>query len=155
LGGGVLVAGALIELQNIYYDFDQHYIRDDAKDDLNHIVALMREYPGMEIELGSHTDARAPIAYNKALAQRRAEAARQYIVAQGIDNRRIIARGFGESQLRNRCADFVDCSEEEHQYNRRTEVRIIKVGEDVDVHYKDEGPETIDPADPKRKYIWK
>jgi len=155
LGGTVLVAGALIELKNIYYDFDQHYIRDDAKDDLNHIVSLMREYPGMEIELGSHTDARAPIAYNQALAQRRAEAARQYIVRQGIDNRRIIARGFGESQLRNQCADFVKCTEEEHQFNRRTEVRIIKVGEDVDVHYKDDGPETIDPADPKRNYIWK
>lgn len=155
LGGTILVAGALLELKNIYYDFDQHYIREDAKDDLDHVVALMREYPGMEIELGSHTDARAPIAYNQALAQRRAEAARQYIVRQGIDNRRIVARGFGESQLRNQCADFVRCTEEEHQFNRRTEVRIIKVGEDVDVHYKDEGPEHVDPADPRRKYIWK
>ncbi|MFK8055959.1 MAG: OmpA family protein [Saprospiraceae bacterium] len=155
LGGAVLVAGTIIELKNIYYDFDQHYIRDDAKDDLNHIVSLMREYPGMEIELGSHTDARAPIAYNQALAQRRAEAARQYLMRQGIDNRRIVARGFGESQLRNQCADFVKCTEEEHQVNRRTEVRIIKVGEDVDVRYKDDGPEHTDPADPRRKYIWK
>ena len=157
LGGGVLEAGAVIELKNIYYDFDESYIRDDARDDLDQVVALMEAYPGMLIELGSHTDARASAAYNRGLSQRRAEEAREYLVRRGVDGRRVEARGFGESQLRNHCADFVTtCSEFEHQVNRRTEVKIVSMGHaDVEVRYVSEGPEKVDAADPSRVFVWK
>jgi len=132
-----LKAGSKIALRNIYYDFDEHYIRADAQNDLNHVASLMQQYPTMEIELGSHTDSRASVEYNWALAQRRAEAARQFLVQKGIDVRRIIARGYGESELRNRCADFVKCTETEHQLNRRTEVKIIRMDGNLEVDYLD------------------
>jgi len=147
--------GAVIELENIYYDFDKFYIRDDAKDELNHIVDLMKIYPSMIIELGSHTDARASDEYNETLSQNRANSAVQYIASQGIDRSRMVARGYGEKQLKNNCANFVDCSEEDHQRNRRTEVRVIKFdNKNVDVKHLDNMPETIDRANTRRKFIW-
>ena len=157
LGGGVLRAGAVIELKNIYYDFDESYIRDDARGDLDNVVRLMNEFPGMLIELGSHTDARATSAYNEGLSQRRAEEARDYLVQRGIDGRRIVARGFGESQLKNHCGDFVtSCSELEHQVNRRTEVKIVSMGNaNVEVRYVNHAPEKVDAADPERVFVWK
>ncbi len=156
LGGGRLTAGSVIELKNIYYDFDQSYIRPDAQGDLDHLTSLMREYPGMLVELGSHTDARASATYNEGLSQRRANEARTYLIQRGIDGRRITARGFGESQLRNHCADYVECSETDHQVNRRTEVKIVSMGNaDVEVRYVNEGPDKVDAADPNRVFVWK
>ena len=157
LGGGHLMAGAVIELKNIYYDFDASYIRPDAQEDLDRLIRLMNDYPGMLIELGSHTDARASAKYNKGLSQRRADEARSYLIQRGqIDGRRVTARGFGESELRNRCSDFVKCSEAEHQSNRRTEVKILSMGNaDVEVRYVNEGPKKVDAADPERIFVWK
>lgn len=147
--------GAVIELENIYYDFDKFYIRDDAKDELNHVVNLMKIYPSMIIELGSHTDARATDQYNETLSANRAKAAVNYIVSQGIDRGRLVARGYGETTLKNDCANFVDCTEDQHQRNRRTEVKVIKFdNKDVDVKHLDNMPETIDPANPTRKFVW-
>ena len=155
LGGGAIAAGTVIELRNIYYDFDESYIRADARADLEHLAAMMRQFPGMVVELGSHTDARASRRYNEGLSQARAEAARDYLVTRGIDGRRVTARGFGESRLQNRCRDFVDCTELEHQRNRRTEVRIVTVGApDVGVKYVEADPERVDAADPGRVFVW-
>ena len=126
--GKTMEVGTVIALENIYYDFDQSYIRADASIELNYVVKVMQEYPGMRIELSSHTDSRGNNGYNEALAQRRAEAAVRYIVSRGINSGRIIARGYGETMLRNRCADGVNCSEMEHQYNRRTEIRVLDPG---------------------------
>ncbi|NLA24685.1 MAG: OmpA family protein, partial [Bacteroidales bacterium] len=58
------------------------------------------------------------------LSQRRAESAVEYIIANGIDSERITAKGYGESVLVNNCSDGVNCSEEEHQLNRRTEFKV-------------------------------
>ncbi len=150
-----LTVGSVIELENIYYDFDQFYIRDDARGDLENIIALMTKFPGMEIELGSHTDSRGTTSYNANLSQNRANAARQYIIQRGIDSRRLTAHGYGESQLRNRCKNFVECDETDHQLNRRTEVKITRFDrKDVQVLYKDDGPQRIDRADPKRAFVW-
>lgn len=124
-----LEVGTVIELENVYYDYDQSFIRKDAAVDLDHVVGLLRQYPSLEIELGSHTDARGSAAYNEALSQQRAEAAVQYIVSKGIDARRLSARGYGETKLVNHCADDVACAEEEHQRNRRTEIKITRLEE--------------------------
>ena len=153
--GTKLEVGAKIELKNIYYDFDQYYIRHDAKDDLENIVRLMHQYPSMVIELSSHTDARATEKYNNKLSQNRANAAVDYIVSRGISRERLVPMGYGERQLRNRCADFVDCTEEEHQNNRRTEVKVLRFDQkDIKVDHIDNAPETIDPANPTRKFRW-
>jgi outer membrane protein OmpA-like peptidoglycan-associated protein len=116
-----------ITLRNIYYDYDKWDIRKDAAKELDKVVTLLRDNPGMSIELGSHTDSRGRDAYNDTLSQRRAEAAVAYIIEKGIDEERITAKGYGESQLDNRCTNGVKCSEEEHQLNRRTELKITKL----------------------------
>jgi peptidoglycan-associated lipoprotein len=65
-----------------------------------------------------------------ALSRRRANAAVDYIITEGnIDEERITARGYGETRLLNRCSNGVNCSEPEHQLNRRTEFTIVKYNE--------------------------
>lgn len=114
-----------IVLENIYYDLDKANIRDDAKPTLNKLAQLLRENPQIKIELGSHTDSRGSDAYNMRLSQARAEAAVNYLVSEGITIQRLSARGYGESQLVNRCRNGIECSEEEHQQNRRTTFKVV------------------------------
>jgi peptidoglycan-associated lipoprotein len=114
-----------IRLNNIYYDFDDDKILPDAEKDLNVIMNLMQQYPDMVIELSSHTDARGNDSYNENLSQRRAESARRWLLNEGIPAQRIEAVGYGESQILNRCSNGVDCNEDEHRFNRRTEFKII------------------------------
>jgi len=153
--GDRLEVGQVIELKNIYYDFDQYYIREDAQDDLDKVVTLMKAYPTLIVELSSHTDARASYSYNETLSQNRAEAAVEYITKHGISPHRLKAKGYGENKLRNKCKNGSDCTEEEHQYNRRTEVKILEHHEkNFNIEYIDNDPETIDPADPNRKWGW-
>ncbi|MEM6964844.1 MAG: OmpA family protein [Bacteroidota bacterium] len=119
--------GQVLTLKNIYYDFNRSNIRKDASVELDHVVVLMQLYPSMQITLSSHTDARGNDAYNQQLSEARAKSARQYIISKGIDAVRVKAEGFGESKLKNECDDGVNCSNEKHQFNRRTEVVINKV----------------------------
>ncbi|OCX51010.1 hypothetical protein BEL04_20030 [Mucilaginibacter sp. PPCGB 2223] len=117
-----------IRLENIYYDFDESYIREDAAVELDKLIRIMKDNPNIEIELASHTDSRGNDAYNMQLSQERADAAVKYIVDIGdINPRRIKAKGYGETRLLNRCKNGVNCSEAEHQLNRRTEFTITKM----------------------------
>ena len=109
-----------IVLDNIYYDLDKADIRADAAIELNKLVTIMTDNPTISIELSSHTDDRASPEYNQDLSQRRAESAVFYIISEGIDQNRIIAKGYGESQLKIPNAK----TEEEHQINRRTEFKV-------------------------------
>jgi outer membrane protein OmpA-like peptidoglycan-associated protein len=115
----------VVELKNIYYDYGRYYIRQDAVDDLDNLVGLMNEYPSMKIEISSHTDSRGSDDFNKTLSQKRAETCVDYLVTKGIDADRLVARGYGEYLLKNDCANGVDCSEEAHQVNRRTEFKVL------------------------------
>jgi len=110
----------------ILYVFDKHNIRPDAKDTLDKVVKVMNDNPTIRIELGSHTDCRGTNEYNEALAQRRALSAANYIKKRIKDPSRITYKGYGESKLKNKCADGVECTPEEHQQNRRTEFLIQK-----------------------------
>jgi len=112
------------KIDNIYYDFDKYDIRPDAMPELDKLVRIMNENP-IRVELGSHTDSRGSYAYNDKLSQNRAQSAVNYIVSTGISASRIIAKGYGERQLTNRCSDGVKCSDEEHQANRRTEFKVL------------------------------
>lgn len=115
-----------IRIENIYYDFDKADIRPDAAVELDKLVKVMKNNPTIWIELGSHTDSRGNDKYNQWLSQRRANAAVQYIIDHGINKNRIEAKGYGESQLLNKCANGVRCPEADHQLNRRTEFKIVK-----------------------------
>ncbi|MEL6974347.1 MAG: OmpA family protein [Bacteroidota bacterium] len=113
---------------NIYFDFDKSFIRDDAALELDKLVDALREHPDMVIKIESHTDARGNMHYNKKLSDRRAKASRDYIISQGIDASRIeSAIGYGEDSLLNGCVYGVECSEEEHELNRRSEFIIVKM----------------------------
>lgn len=122
-------AGSVIILENIYYDFNKSAIRKGAAPDLEALARLMAKYPSLEIELGAHTDSRGEEGYNLELSLKRAESAMQFLTNRGIEAERIKAFGYGEAYIRNKCRDGVPCSEEEHQYNRRTEVKVIKIDE--------------------------
>lgn len=121
----VFEVGKTFTLENIYYDFDKHHIRPDAAAVLDELVRTLRDNPTLKIELSSHTDSRGSDAYNMALSQRRAQSAVDYLVKQGIARDRMTAKGYGESKLVNRCSNGVDCSAQEHQANRRTEVTVL------------------------------
>ncbi|MCB4799937.1 OmpA family protein [Neotamlana laminarinivorans] len=112
----------------IYFDFDKHNIRPDAAVELEKVIAVLKQYPTMEIEVRSHTDSRATKVYNEALSTRRNKSTKVYIIEEGqINPDRITGAGYGESQLVNGCSDGVKCSEEDHQLNRRSEFIIIKM----------------------------
>ncbi len=121
----IFQVGQTFELENIYYDFDKHNIRPDAAAILDELVRTLRDNPTLKIELSSHTDSRGSNAYNEALSQRRAQSAVDYLVSRGIARDRMVAKGYGETRLVNRCADGVPCSRAEHQANRRTEVTVL------------------------------
>lgn len=113
------------ELKNILYDFDKSDIRPDAAIILDNVVAILKQNPSLQIELSSHTDSRGNDAYNLKLSQRRADAAVAYLVANGIAKDRLVAIGYGETRLKNNCGNDVHCSEEQHQENRRTEIKVL------------------------------
>lgn len=115
-----IVVNKSIVLDNIYYDLDKADIREDAALELDKLVVILRDNPNISIELSSHTDDRASVEYNQDLSQRRAESAVYYILSKGITENRIIAKGYGESQLIIANAK----SEDEHQINRRTEFKV-------------------------------
>ncbi len=114
-----------IRLNSIYYDFDDDKILSASEPDLQFLTDLMKKYPDMKVELSSHTDAQGKDEYNEKLSQRRANSAAKWIVERGIAADRIVPVGYGEKQILNRCANGVECPDDEHRFNRRTEFKII------------------------------
>ncbi len=140
-----------IEINPIYFDLNKAKIRPDAAKELDKIVKVMNENPGMYVELGSHTDCRASKRYNMALSDRRAKASAEYIKKRITNPERITGKGYGESRLINHCEcegkKVVPCTEEEHQANRRTEFRIVKI--DPSIKIKNNSPQSFDRASEK------
>ena len=135
-----------IEINPIYFDYNKYYIRDDAAIELDKIVKVMNENPGMYIELGSHTDCRGSEKYNTKLSDRRAKASAKYIKSKISKPERIQGKGYGETMLINHCACEgrvkSKCSDEEHQANRRTEFRITKL--DSNIKVKNNSPQSFE-----------
>ena len=117
----------IIDLNPIYFDYNKAIIRPDAAVELDKIVKVMNDNPDMVIELGSHTDARGSSKQNQKLSERRAQSSVKYIQERITNPSRITGKGYGESKPVNGCIDGVDCSEAEHQENRRTEFIIIEM----------------------------
>ncbi len=122
-----VVVQQVFVLENIYYDFDKWDILPESEIELNKLVKIMNDNPTWKIELGSHTDSRGNDHYNEVLSQKRSNSAVAYIVAHGIHKDRIIAKGYGESMLVNKCGNGVKCTEAEHRKNRRTEFKILEM----------------------------
>ena len=125
---------------NTHYDFDKYDLRladvqkldtmvkaitkDDVKIPvLDSLVSILKEYP-ITVEIGSHTDSRGTVEYNDNLSLKRSEGVTKYVTEHGITPDRVTSAGYGERELTNNCADGVDCTKEQHQANRRTEVKV-------------------------------
>lgn len=123
----------MIEINPINFDLNKYKIRPDAMVELDKIVKVMNEYPLMKVELGSHTDCRGSKKYNKSLSDRRAKSSATYIKSKITNPERIYGKGYGEERLLNGCAcegrEKSTCSEEEHEKNRRTEFKVISIGD--------------------------
>ncbi|RZK13016.1 MAG: flagellar motor protein MotB, partial [Flavobacterium sp.] len=117
----------VFKIKIIYFDLDKWNIRPDAALDLAKIVDVMKENPTMKVDVRSHTDSRQTHKYNETLSDKRAKSTMAWMVSQGIDANRLTGKGYGETQLVNKCADNVECSEDEHQENRRSEFIIISL----------------------------
>ena len=113
-------------LENIYYDFDKWDIREDARPALDTLSNMLKQNPNIHIELASHTDCRGNDAYNLNLSQMRAESVVQYLISKGIDGERLTPKGYGASLPVESCK-CDECTEEEHQRNRRTTFKILNI----------------------------
>jgi outer membrane protein OmpA-like peptidoglycan-associated protein len=117
----------VMEINPIYYDYAESNIREDAKVELDKIVKIMNDNENIRIELRAHTDSRGSDESNLRLSKKRVNAAIKYIKKRISNPRRVTGVGVGESELINDCEDGVECTEEQHQENRRTEFIIIEL----------------------------
>lgn len=116
--------GKCFGIKMIYFDLDKSNIREEAALDLEKILDVLNQNPSMKLDIRSHTDSRQTFKYNEALSERRVKSTMGWLIKNGVQSNRLTGRGYGETQLVNRCSDDVDCSEEEHQLNRRSEFII-------------------------------
>ncbi|WGH76591.1 OmpA family protein [Tenacibaculum tangerinum] len=114
----------LLDIPIIHFDFDKYNIRPDAQLELQKVLAVLNKYPSMEIDIRSHTDCRGSDTYNEVLSENRAQSTKKYLIDNGIDPKRLTAKGYGEYRLLNNCDcknENDNCSKEQHQANRRSE----------------------------------
>jgi peptidoglycan-associated lipoprotein len=114
-----------VTLNDILYDFNSDKLTPKSKENLKVLIDMMKKSENLIIAINSHTDSRGSDEYNLDLSQRRAQSVVNYLIENGIDSARLQAKGFGETQLLNRCKNGVNCSEEEHQINRRTTFKVV------------------------------
>lgn len=119
-----IIVDEQVVLNPILFDYDRHNIKPQAATELDKLVQLMKKYPEMVIKVESHTDIRGSAAYNKQLSNRRAQSTVQYVISKGIDESRISGEGFGEDKPAVDCG--ANCSEAQHQQNRRSEFNIVR-----------------------------
>jgi peptidoglycan-associated lipoprotein len=129
-----IVLNKAFKVENIYYDLNKYDIREDAAIELDKLVLVLEDNPGIKIELGSHTDTRSSDVYNARLSQQRAQSAVNYIISRGIESNRMKAKGYGETQLIVKNAK----TEEEHQINRRTEFKVVELADGTTEEEEDE-----------------
>lgn len=145
--------GKKFVIPNIYYDFDKWNIRPDAAKILDKLAIFLKDNPAVKVELGSHTDVRGSDTYNMSLSDKRAEAAVQYLVDKcGVSKANITWKGYGETELVNACVNGTNCSESDHQMNRRTELKITGIA-DEDPLWKHSLKEIIEDKNLYQKII--
>ncbi len=112
----------------INYGFNKFDLDAPAQETVDQIVTILKDNPKVKVEVISHTDSQGEDLANLHLSEKRSHTVADYIVSKGIDKKRVKAIGKGEKEIRNRCTNGVDCSDKEHEFNRRTEFNFIKPG---------------------------
>ena len=126
-----LEVGKKVVLNNIFYDYNKATLRESSANELKKVIELLNANPKMKIEFSAHTDSRGSDSYNKNLSQQRAQSCMDYLVKNGVTSTRLIAKGYGETQLLVSDEEIEKMTsemlkEEAHQKNRRTEFKIIE-----------------------------
>jgi len=129
LGLAKIAVGNVLKIENIYYDLAKWFLRDLSKKELDKLNEFLIKNDNIKVELSSHTDSRASDSYNLTLSQKRAQSAVDYLIQKGVNKDNIIAKGYGETKLVNKCNNGAQCNEEEHQLNRRTEIKILEIND--------------------------
>ncbi|WNM18426.1 OmpA family protein [Flavobacterium capsici] len=127
-GCKLVVGGDLAKcfgIKVIYFDVNKSVITKEAVFELEKILDVMKQNSKLKIDVRSHTDSRQSAQYNQTLSDNRAKATIDWLVKNGVEASRLTGKGYGESQLLNKCADGVPCTEEEHQANRRSEFIVV------------------------------
>jgi len=115
----------IIQTEEIHFDYSLWYLRRESRERLQTVINIMKNNPGIIIEIGTHTDIRGKGSYNKDLSQKRADSAKDYLVKNGIEPDRIVSKGYGESKPIVVCETEGACSEEDHEWNRRCEFVVV------------------------------
>ena len=115
----------IITFDKIYFNYDKATIRKESLPALEKILTYLNYYKDITVELSAHTDARGSDSYNQVLSQKRAEATVKWLIEHGIDESRMVPKGYGESKLINKCKNGVRCSDSEHMKNRRVELKVL------------------------------
>ncbi|KQO34736.1 flagellar motor protein MotB [Flavobacterium sp. Leaf82] len=110
-----------------FFDLGKATIRKSSEPQLQKIVDVLKQYPSLKLDIRSHTDSRQSAANNMILSEKRAQSTKNWLISKGVDGNRLSAKGFGETQLVNKCADGVKCTEQQHQQNRRSEFIITNL----------------------------
>lgn len=113
-------------VEYVHYDFGKFSIQKDAEPILDQVATILKEYPKAKLEVISHTDSQGDDAANLQLSEKRSQSVINYLVSKGIEKKRLKGTGKGETVIRNRCLNNVNCSDEEHAFNRRTEFNFTK-----------------------------
>ncbi|SHF83576.1 OmpA family protein [Flavobacterium defluvii] len=126
----ITIGTDLVKLLNIpmnFFDLGKATIKKESEPKLQKIVDMLKQYPTIKIDIRSHTDSRSSTESNQILSDKRAQSSKNWLEQRGIDPSRLTAKGYGETQLVNKCADGVKCTEKEHQQNRRSEFIITSM----------------------------
>jgi outer membrane protein OmpA-like peptidoglycan-associated protein/tetratricopeptide (TPR) repeat protein len=124
----IVAVGDILELKNIYYDYGKYTMNTTGKKEIKEkVLPLLQQYPDIKIELRSHTDSRSSANFNLKLSQQRADDVKKYLISLGVKPQRILAKGYGKSELLNHCDEGIDCTSAQHRQNRRTEIKILAV----------------------------
>ncbi len=120
-------SGSEVRINPVYFDYESSWLNQNAKNDLQKVINLMRQYPQMVIKCAAHTDAKGDVKYNQWMSDRRAKRVVDYIVSKGISASRISGKGFEEKYIINKCTNDVECTDEERAANRRVEFVVVKM----------------------------
>jgi outer membrane protein OmpA-like peptidoglycan-associated protein len=114
-----------VKLDNILYDYNKYTLSSVGRAELDTLVLFLKENKDVKVDVSSHTDSRGKSEYNMNLSKLRSQSCVNYLVTKGIPRVKLNVKNYGETELLNQCADGVECTEELHQINRRTEFVII------------------------------
>ena len=116
----------LIKTEEIHFDYSLWYLRRESRQRLQKVIETLKKNPGIVLEIATHTDIRGNSEYNRDLSQKRADAVKDFLVKNGIADDRVIAKGYGESAPMVKCEPETACTEEDHEWNRRCELVIVR-----------------------------